>query len=572
MIGRRPRPIPRAQRRHAGRLVALLLVAVALPLQAATRAWLDPPRVAVGDPVVLNIESDQRADEPDLSPLQRDFDIGDTATRQQTELANGRLTRRVLFAVTLVPRVSGEIIVPPLRMGSETTAPLRLRVGAAAPAVPGEAAAFIQTEVDDATPYVQQSVGVTVRLFYPPMASGRLEQAPPQGAALQSVGQDTSYSRTVNGRPYSVVERHYMLVPDRSGRLTLPPAVFRGQEGRNWMNDLFGEGSRELRARGPSQVLEVQPQPDAAPQPWLPLRSLRLRYVSTPQSARAGDAATVTVEAVAVGATAAQLPELPVPDAPGAQVFAEPAQVTERFVDGQPQVTVTRRYSVVPEGAGRLTIGGLRQAWWDVGAGRAATATLPPLDVQVAPGTGSFAGRDLPAPAPSAGAAPPGGTADGVGNPAAAAAPDAARGWKWLALGLGVLWLLTLRLWWRRGHRSVPQPVSGPVTQDTAGGAYRPRHATADLKRALETGTLDEVADVLRGMAPRPLSDLDQLTVALADASQREAIDLLRRARWADGDGTRARQHLREAFAQGPRWALPARTDTAELLPPLYPR
>ena len=58
--------------------------------------------------------------------------------------------------------------------------------------------------------------------------------------------------------------------------------------------------------------------PANAPQPWLPLRELSLQYLSTPQAARAGAAATVTVEARADGASATQLPELQLPPVDGA--------------------------------------------------------------------------------------------------------------------------------------------------------------------------------------------------------------------------------------------------------------
>src|SRR5690606_4745119 len=135
-------------------------------------------------------------------------------------------------------------------------------------------------------------------------------------------------------------------------------------------------------------TLDVRPQPGGAPQPWLPLRDLRLRYVAAPQSARAGEAVAFVVEAIASGATQAQLPELPVPSVTGAQVFAEPAQLDESFNGGTPQLKVTRRYSVVPNGAGVLSVPGIQLAWWDVRAGAARNASLPALRLKVAPGAG----------------------------------------------------------------------------------------------------------------------------------------------------------------------------------------
>ena len=78
------------------------------------------------------------------------------------------------------------------------------------------------------------------------------------------------------------------------------------------------------------------------PQPWLPLHDLQIRYQSTPQELRAGSAATLTVEVTADGATAAQMPELQLPPIDGVQVFAEPVQADERFVDGRPRVKLVR--------------------------------------------------------------------------------------------------------------------------------------------------------------------------------------------------------------------------------------
>ena len=92
----------------------------------------------------------------------------------------------------------------------------------------------------------------------------------------------------------------------------------------------------------------------------------------------------------------------------------------------------------------------------------------------------------------------------------------------------------------------------------------------ADLKRALDTGSLDDVGDVLRGMSTPPSADLDALLSHLDSATQRDAIEQLRRARWADGDGTQARSALREAFRNGPTWRAAQKAAKQEL-PPLYP-
>ena len=561
----------------AALIVVLLLALFAAPLQAATRAWLDRDQVAAGTPVTLNIETDQLTAGPDYAPLRADFDISAQRSSRQLQSINGTMSTSTRFAVVLTPRRSGALVVPALRVGGETTAPIRLTVadGASAGAGSADAAAatpargdepvFVETRVDDTQPYVQQSVGVVVRLYYATqLAAGALELDAPKGASLQQIGDDGNSVQTINGRPYNVAERRYLLVPEQSGTLVLPGARFSGRAVGGFFDDYFGRGNGELSARSAATTLQVRAQPDQAPQPWLPLRDLQLRYVATPQRAVAGEAVQVVVEATATGATRAQFPELVLPPVSGAQVFPEPAQYDERFVGGSPQLKMTRRFSLVPNQAGTLHVSGPRVDWWDVRAGAARSATLPDLTLDVAPGSGAFARQAPPNAAPNPVVATP-----------AADAPVVERTpwpWKIAVVVLALLWLATLGLaaWlWRRGGRSpAPQPVAGSPGGEAVLAARRP--TLVELRRVLDQGGLDEVAQCLCAMAG--VADLDAVQARLASASQREAIAAMQRARWAgEGDVVQARQRLREAFRQGPQWRDTVAARPPEL-PPLYPQ
>ena len=81
----------------------------------------------------------------------------------------------------------------------------------------------------------------------------------------------------------------------------------------------------------------------------------------------------------------------------------------------------------------------------------------------------------------------------------------------------------------------------------------------------------DDVEQALRGMARPPVADLDALAARLGSAVQREALEALRRARWAGGSGPVARAALRAAFANGPEWRGQAREPAAPLPPPAAP-
>ncbi|WHL18159.1 BatD family protein [Stenotrophomonas acidaminiphila] len=541
----------------------LAWLACVASVQAQTRAWLDRDRIGEGDVVTLNIETDQAGAAPDYAPLQADFSLGGRTSGRQTRMVNGSISNTALFGVVLTPRRSGVLQVPALRVGTVQTRPLQLVVDPAPVASGGDAPAFVETEVDDPQPYVQQSVGVVVRLYFATqLASGELDLATPASASLQRVGQDRTSARDVGGRRYNVVERRFLLIPERSGPLRLEGARFSGRGAGGLFDDFLGRGGGTLSARSPDQTLQVRAVPDAAPQPWLPLKDLRLRYTAAPQSARVGEALTLEVEATAVGATRAQFPDLPLPAAgDAAQVFAEPAQYDESFDGAGPRLKLTRRYSIVPQRPGTLVLPGIGLRWWDVGAAEARTATLPELSLAVAPGSA------VPAPVPAASAASAAAPATQVDR--AIALPGAGhlpqRLWPLLAAGFALLWLATLV--WALTRRPSASPRAASVAEAAPGMAT---HSLADLRRALDSGDLDDVEQALRGMARPPVADLDALAARLGSAVQREALEALRRARWAGGSGPVARAALRTAFANGPEWRGQAREPAAPL-PPLYP-
>lgn len=543
--------------------LACLLLLVSLSATAKTRAWLDRDHIALGETTTLNIETDTGS-APDYVPLSRDFELTGRTSRRQVELGGGKVTSRTLYAVALRPRRDGVMTIPGIDVGGERTNPMPLVVSPASAAAPTRARGdvFVESEADDTSPYVQQAVGWTVRLYLAiPLVSGQLDQAAPRGASLTQVGEDLRFDRQVEGRDYSVVERHYLLVPDHSGELEIPGAVFRGRGASGFFGDLMGRGDG-LQAVAPARTITVQPVPANAPQPWLPLHGLELRYLATPQSAQAGAAAMLIVEAVVDGASASQLPELKLPDIDGVQVFPEPVQADERWVDGRPQVTLRRQFALVPSRAGALKVPGAQLQWWDVEADQVRTASLPTVELEVSPGA---AGSSTPA-APGSIAGNP--DQDISMGQAATAAGTGHRQWILATVFFGLAWLLTLLWALSRAPRNPSAPAEGPLP----GPVKPPKMDLGGFAKALDHGDFEDVATRLCALVWPPASNLDEARTRLADPAQRDAVDAMQRARWGDGDGVDARQKLRSAFAVAPAWRDgESRSQSSDLLPPLYP-
>lgn len=552
---------------NRARAFGLLVALCALPglvtgVSAQTRAWLDRAQVTYGETVTLNIETSASVRQVDYRPLAAQFDIAGQTVRRSFGMVNGQSRAKSLFAVGIRPRGPGVITVPALRVGNASTSPLRLTV--LPPTVQqagGDAEAFVETEFDATQPYVQQAVGMAVRLHVAvPVLSGQLDQDQVEGASLEQVGADIQYQREIGGRRYSVVERRYLLVPERSGPLRVPGARFNGQAVGGFFDNIFDDGRKPLAAAAPDQRLQVRPVPADAPQPWLPLRDLRLRYLQSPRDARVGEATMVELEAIADGARASQMPVPGLAETDQAQVFADPVQADEQFIEGRPRTTLRRRIAIVPLKPGALSLPGPRIEWWDAGQGVARTAMLPPLQLQVSPALDAPVGSGEVPRAPA--------TAGETPDPRASAVAPVRdrRGWLLLAaVALAVLAAFTW-WWWSRARRARVRMAEVPGASPQPAVARSP-----SLAEAMRQGELSAIARALSGEAGVRGDDLDGVRARLDDTAQREAIERLQAARWGDGDAAVALVALRGAFAQGPRWRMRERAPSS-LLPPLYPR
>ena len=538
----------------------LLMLLWATSAFAQTRAVLDRTTISFGETVVLTIETDQGVQQIDYAPLQRQFEIGGQSVRRSYALVNGRASATTVFSIGLRPRGPGVLTLPALRVGNAVTAPLRLLVQP--PSVQQASAhsdVFVETQVDASQPYVQQAVGVTVRLNYAvPLLSGQLDLDTPDTAGLQQVGEDTTYERDIGGRRYHVVERHYLLIPERSGPLRLSGARFNGLAGGGFVDQLFDEARHPLSAASSGQALQVQPIPVNAAQPWLPLHALTLRYLNQPASARVGQATTVQIEAVADGATAAQMPTIEIPATAAVSVFADPPQVEDQFFNGRPRTTLHRKFSLVPNQAGAVMLAGPKVAWWDAEQHTARIAELPPLSLQVAAGVASATRPQSVAPVEAVQSTLPQQSAPAARMQDAWISPRNA----WLLL---LLILIVSTGWggmagYRRHRARSAAHADVPV-------ASRP---VASLQQALRDGVLQDIGQALVQQAGLATDALEGVCTKLADPVQVSAVRQLQQARWGGGDAGAALQALRKAFSAGAHWRRTSQ-QAKSLLPPLYP-
>ncbi len=526
---------------------------------AGVRAFLDRDTITLGETVTLNVESDGQAGaEPDLSPLASNFRLLGTSSSTQISLVNGRQSARRLWAVALEPLQAGILGIPSLEIGGERTDALTLTVLPApqgATAAPGDDV-FIEIEAAPRDPYVQQQVLYTLRLFYAVALEGQLEEPQAAGVRVQRLGGDVRFQRRLGERRYEVIERRYALVPERSGPLSVPAPKFSGMVGDGGFGGFMRSG-RRIQVSGDTVDLDVKPRPTGGREPWLPATSLTLEDESGALDGpfRVGEPLTLALRIRAVGLSAEQLPALLLPAIEGAQVY--PDQESTQTRDGGDRLVGerVRRFAVVPTRPGTLQLPALTVDWWDVEADASAQATVAARSIEVLPGAGVPALPAQPSPATDI---------DPASTPASdRVAVDAH--WRLTTLLFAVLWLVTLVLYLRRpGGRG---PGSPPEAQAVP-------QASVELRAALASGRLLDIAAALRAASPLPAAGLDGLATRLADDGQARAVARLERRLYGPAVDAAADPELVEQLQSALRGGLRLREDAepaaGDGLPPLY--
>ena len=542
----------------------------------SVRAWLDRDTMHMGETVTLNVEATgDTGGQPDFSALSQDFNLLGTQSSQQVSILNGSSTTKVVWAVGLEPKHAGRLAIPALAIGSAKTSPLTLSVlaqPAGAEGKPGDDV-FLEVTAEPLAPYVQQQVRYTVKLYFSfGLTDGNLSEPQADGVVVQRLGQDKSYLATIGDRRYHVMERHYALTPEKSGMLSLPALVFRGNTLDAADPTGFFSRPRTISARSDAVDLNVKPKPATWPatESWLPAQSMLLKDdTELPNEIHVGDPVTRTIRMQAQGLGFEQLPELELAAPAGAEIYPDKADTRTRDDGTWLYGERVRKFAFVPTKPGSLTIPGVSVKWWDTTHERVETAELPARTLTVLPAAGAKA----PPSAPADNSTPAADTAEPAVAPTTSvpiATPASVRFWQTLAAIGFVLWLLTLALWWRtRGARPT-------VRVDAA----IPPHAGSAAHRAvfLKACSLGELAGAERALvawarSERPdVRNLGELAVRLDSAAQTDALAALQRARYAGAAKQGVGSQLERAFKAGLAWRKPAApSGQKSALPALYP-
>lgn len=363
-------------------LLWLCALVFSLPATAALEASVDRTRLVEGETLELTLETaaGNRFNRPNLAVLEEHFEIRSSRQLSLVSQLAGKTQPVTRWVITLLPRRTGYVVVPPLSIDTLSSDPISLHVLTSSEAARDNTAqmapVFIDAEVNTETPYVQAQVLLTLRVYHSVSLydDSTLTGLDIPDARVESLGPPRNYERLINGIRHGVIEVRYALFPQRSGDLEVPSQLFTAttMPSRTSGNALSARG-RLVQVRSPGIVLGVRPIPAEYPPgaPWLPATALTLSQTWQPDpglNLLAGESLTRTLTVFAEGLNASQLPELSSlgsDTVPGLREYTDQPNLDNTVVDDGIRGLRQDSAALLVQRAGTFELPPLRLYWWD---------------------------------------------------------------------------------------------------------------------------------------------------------------------------------------------------------------
>lgn len=377
-------------------ITAALLVTSQLVLAAEFISSVDRKQIGRSDPVTLQLQHVDTqggflnllsTDMPDLSALERDWNIvGRPRISKESSNVNGKSTSTTRWEVELLPRRTGEVLIPALSYKGEYSDPIRINVEDTATTEPEKSEHFFfEVEVSSGTHYVQEQLLYIERMYYTVNHDdASLSEFEVANARVQPLMDPKKHITVVDGQRIGVYERRYAIFPESSGTLVIP-----GQRFTARVTDRYNRfrGSAETIVSKPIE-LTINPIPDSYPQaPWIPASRFVLEeaFSTPPTEWQTGEPVTRTFTLKATGLSSGQVPPVPMAEVQGLRYYPDQTQDDSSISEQGIVTTITQSVALVPGAPGELVLPEVSIPWWNTLENRVEYATLPEHVITVTP-------------------------------------------------------------------------------------------------------------------------------------------------------------------------------------------
>jgi hypothetical protein len=368
-------------------MTTLLFITLSSSLHAASVTATLNKNVATENEVVqltLRADFSDTGNGPDLSPLERDFDILGKSQNSQFSFNLGTSTALNFWVVTLMPKSVGTFEIPPIKIGDHESQPIRLTIKSSPQLLDsnGNPPVMLKTEVSEIEPYLQQEVILSVKLYTSVALQNANRSVPSHpDLVIERLTDDQMNYQTVNGTQYQVITRDYLAFPQRSGLLTIPPQSIQAMINTS-------TGRRMIKVQSEPLNLQVTPIPASyTGDAWLPSSKVTVSTTldKSNDAPRIGDTLIWTINISAKGALPEQIPTLDFNSTRNYKLYPKPPkfdnQKTADGVTGSQSITV----EVVPTEQGTLTLPDINITYWNTETRAISTASASTQAIEIAP-------------------------------------------------------------------------------------------------------------------------------------------------------------------------------------------
>jgi len=391
-------------------IATIFLLSMATAAGAATvRAVVDHNQVTVGESLRLQVTIEGGDGDIDLSGL-TGFKTISRGSTNSFQMINGRTSRKMIYNYVLIPLKAGELTVPaiPVTVDGQVhyTVPITVTVTEEPPAASGRRDVYVTAQISDETPWIGQQIVYTFRLFNAVQVADAKFQPPEfDGFQANEIEDRKSHRKVINGREFIVTEVTFILVPVKTGSLTIDPAVLhvsllkRSRRPRPFagMDSFFGrtETSTRVLQTDPLTVT-VQALPEKPPGNAFSglVGRFDIDAVLDKTDLQVGDSSTLAVTVSGRGNIMdAAAPRVPVPD--GFKTYADNPEEKIQKDAGGITGSKTFRTALVPVKPGDFRLDPVSLTYFDVDRGEYRTLSTAAFDVHVSPSTAAATDIDV---------------------------------------------------------------------------------------------------------------------------------------------------------------------------------
>lgn len=404
------------------RILPLVFGGIILPVSAfsaALTARVDNPKIAYGETINFHLSydgSDGGNLQPDLSVLQKDFNIYSTSSSMNTSIINGVATQKREWVITLLPQNQGKQIIPSVSAGNYKSSPVEIEVLSSEAikkeqknSVSGNDAAVqmasfeAELKADNKNPYVEQEISVVLTI----RSNQNLQFS---NEPYFEDGDDWIIKRVSNSDISQkdgeiITKLNYVFFPQKSGKQKLPRAVIEGfyvtyenspkqtigggllQLFDMDMGSMFGV-QKPVLFKSNSEIINVKPIPqDYTAQNWVPADILvaDAKWVDAKPNFKVGETVAREIMITASGVFENQLPELEFTQNSAWKQYPDKPQYSSTIHENKLISQEIIRVVYIPQKSGKIQLPEIVIPWFNVKTQKTEKAVIPAENVEVKP-------------------------------------------------------------------------------------------------------------------------------------------------------------------------------------------